>query len=96
MKALGLNLLTDKQLNKLITEAWDKGYDQGHKVGHTRGYKEGHHKGMTTDKQGVMMTRSGLYIFDDNKCVGALDIDKSVRNEMEQLKAIRDDKGEKR
>ncbi|EEM68503.1 MULTISPECIES: hypothetical protein [Bacillus cereus group] len=93
MKLLGLNLLTEKQLNVLLTEAYDKGFDTGKNVGYERGYEDGHHKGMTSDKQGVMMTRSGLYIFDDNKCVGALDIDESVKNEMEQLKAIKESKG---
>lgn len=72
MKALGLNLLTDKQLNKLITEAWDKGYDQGHKVGHTRGYKEGHREGITTDRKGLMITSSGIYNFTDNEFTHAI------------------------
>lgn len=92
MKLLGLNLLTEKQLNVLLTEAYDKGFDTGKNVGYERGFEDGHHKGMTTDKKGTMFTRSGIYIFSDEQCVGAIDVDKSVKNEMEQLKAMRNDK----
>ncbi|MGS2746029.1 flagellar assembly protein FliH [Bacillus toyonensis] len=92
MKLLGLNLLTEKQLNVLITEAYDKGLDTGKNLGYERGYADGHHKGMTTDKKGTMITHSGIYVFADEKCVGSIDIDKSVKNEMEQLKAIKEDK----
>lgn len=92
MELFGLNLLTEKQLNKLLTEAHDKGVDAGKNLGYERGYADGHHKGMTTDKKGTMLTHSGIYVFTDEKCVGAIDIDKSVKNEMEQLKAMRNDK----
>ncbi|PHC97063.1 flagellar assembly protein FliH [Bacillus toyonensis] len=93
MELFGLNLLTEKQLNKLLTEVHDKGFDTGKNLGYERGYVDGHRKGMTTDKKGTMLTRSGIYVFTDEKCVGAIDIDKSVRNEMEQLKSMRNDKG---
>ncbi|PGB95033.1 flagellar assembly protein FliH [Bacillus toyonensis] len=92
MKLLGLNLLTEKQLNVLLTEAYDKGFDKGKNVGYEREYEDGHHKGMTTEKKETLLTRSGIYIFGDEKCVGAIDIDKSVKNEMEQLKAMWNDK----
>ncbi|MED2847149.1 flagellar assembly protein FliH [Bacillus toyonensis] len=92
MKLLGLNLLTEKQLNVLLTEAYDKGFDTGKNLGYERGYADGHHKGMTTDKKGTMITHSGIYVFTDENCVGSIDIDKSVKNEMEQLKAIKEDK----
>ena len=93
MELLGLNLLTEKQLNVLLTEAYDKGFDTGKNVGYERGYEDGHHKGMATDKKGTLITRSGIYVIVDEKCVGAIDIDKSVKNEMEQLKSMRNDKG---
>ncbi|PEJ83269.1 flagellar assembly protein FliH [Bacillus toyonensis] len=93
MKLFGLNLLTEEQLNVLLTEAYDKGFYTGKNLGYERGYTDGHYKGMTTDKKGIMFTRSGIYVFTDEKCVGAIDIDKSVKNEMEQLKAMRNDEG---
>ncbi|MDA2474582.1 flagellar assembly protein FliH [Bacillus cereus] len=93
MKLLGLNLLTEKQLNTLLTEVYDKGFDTGKNVGYERGYADGHHKGMITDKKGTMITHSGIYVFADEKCIGTIDIDKSVKNEMEQLKAMQNNKG---
>ncbi|PDY08771.1 hypothetical protein COM83_31060 [Bacillus cereus] len=50
-----MHLLTRKQLKKMLSEASQNGYK--------RGYEIGHRKGMTQDKEGVVMSSSGLYVF---------------------------------
>jgi len=50
-----MHLLTRKQLKKMLREASGNGYK--------RGYEIGHRKGMTQDKEGVVMSSSGIYMF---------------------------------
>ncbi|PHC14390.1 hypothetical protein [Bacillus toyonensis] len=50
-----MHLLTRKQLKKMLCEANENGYK--------RGYEIGYRKGMTQDKEGVVMSSSGLYVF---------------------------------
>ncbi|PFN14863.1 MULTISPECIES: hypothetical protein [Bacillus cereus group] len=51
--------ITKTELNRLLYEARTEGFTAGYERGHEVGYKAG----MMQDKEGVMVTESGMYVF---------------------------------
>lgn len=61
--------ISKKKLKQLLDEQyWDgykKGHDSGIEEGRKLGYSSGFHDGLTREKKGVVMTRTGLYVFEN-------------------------------
>lgn len=51
--------VTKKELNKLLYEARTEGFTAGYE----RGHEVGHRAGIMKDKEGVMLTESGMFVF---------------------------------
>ena len=55
--------ITRKKLNQLLEEAKKEAYEKGYRKGRQDGYKNGLHEGLTSEKEGVVYTSTGIYCF---------------------------------
>jgi hypothetical protein len=62
-----MKILTNRQFNELVAkieqDAYVGGLNDGHKKGFEEGHKKGYHKGLTMNKEGVVITNGGTYVF---------------------------------
>jgi flagellar biosynthesis/type III secretory pathway protein FliH len=70
-----VKVLTENALNKLIEEVREESF----RAGYDKGYEFGLKEGLTADKTGIYISKSGLHIFNDGELKSVINENKKPR-----------------